>query len=115
MTATGVTTHVESGGCPGAPNMNRDEMFRFVRARDAQGVISNKLLGWEGSSTYEATGRSWNGEFYECYLCHREFNSLHGLNQHLNSPRRTSEPPLRCPDLPPWTGAPLQLHSLSIL
>lgn len=33
-----------------------------------------------------ATERSWNGYGYECYLCHREFGSLTGLNQHLKSP-----------------------------
>ena len=37
--------------------------------------------------TYIATGASWNGRGYECYLCHKVHSSLSALNQHLSSPR----------------------------
>lgn len=87
-TATGVAHHVESGSCPKARNVNRDELYKLIRSKDPEGLISKKLIGWTGSGTYEATGSSWNGQAYECYLCDRSFNQVHGLNQHLNSPVR---------------------------
>ncbi|KAJ6515271.1 hypothetical protein C8R45DRAFT_1058543 [Mycena sanguinolenta] len=31
--------------------------------------------------------RAWNGDAYECYLCHHEFRTLQDLNTHLASPR----------------------------
>ncbi|KAH8916944.1 zinc finger protein [Atractiella rhizophila] len=34
---------------------------------------------------------SWNGDAYECYLCHSEFRTLTSLNQHLASPRHADE------------------------
>lgn len=87
-TATGVAHHVERGSCPQAAQINRDELYKFIRAKDPQGLISKKLIGWTGSSQYEASDRAWNGYAYECYLCHRDFSQLRGLNQHLNSPTR---------------------------
>lgn len=68
-----------------AQNLDRDELYKFVRRKDPNGHISKNLIGWEGSSQYEATGYSWNGYGFECYLCDREFTTLNGLNQHLNS------------------------------
>jgi len=87
-TATGVVNHLESGTCPQAYNLNRDEVYRFVRSRDPEGWITKRLIGWSGSPSYEADGRAWNGVAYECYICHREFSNLRGLNSHLNSPVR---------------------------
>jgi hypothetical protein len=88
-TATGVAHHLETGSCERAPQVNRDRLYELVRAKDPHGLISKKLIGWTGSSpTYEATARTWNGRQFECYLCHRGFGSLQGLNQHLNSPVR---------------------------
>ncbi|KAH7041524.1 uncharacterized protein B0I36DRAFT_392583 [Microdochium trichocladiopsis] len=84
--ATGVAHHLEAGSCPRAPNLNRDEIFRMLSRVDQQGAMTKKLLSWHGSTTYEATALSWNGRAYECYLCHRSFTTLHGLNQHLGSP-----------------------------
>jgi hypothetical protein len=47
-----------------------------------------------------ATAASWNGNSYECYLCHRGFGSLFSLNQHLASPAHKSSiyhcPNTRC-------------------
>ncbi|VUC35391.1 unnamed protein product [Clonostachys rosea] len=86
-TATGLVHHLERGACPQAP-LDRDSLYRAVRRYDPQGVVSKKLLEWNGSSSYSANDRAWNPyvEAYECYLCNRLFNTLNGLNQHLNSP-----------------------------
>ncbi|CAI4211291.1 unnamed protein product [Parascedosporium putredinis] len=84
--ATGLTHHLEKGSCPNAPGLSRDKVYEIVRSRDPQGAISKNLLGWYGSVEYAATERSWNGDAYECYICHREFNQLNSLNQHLSSP-----------------------------
>lgn len=85
-TATGVTHHVESGGCPAASNLNRDQIYRFIRSKDPNGVISKKLLEWHGSYECEVNEQAWNGYAYQCYLCDREFERLSSLNQHVNSP-----------------------------
>ncbi|KLU85573.1 hypothetical protein MAPG_04596 [Magnaporthiopsis poae ATCC 64411] len=84
--AAGVVSHLEAGGCPNARHLSRDALYRFVRSRDPHGIISKRLIGWHGESQFEATDRTWNGYGYECYFCHREFNKLHSLNQHLSSP-----------------------------
>ncbi|KAI1143144.1 hypothetical protein F5Y05DRAFT_143730 [Hypoxylon sp. FL0543] len=86
-TATGLAHHLERGSCPQASFLNRDEVYKVVRSKDPTGVISKKLIGWHGSPTFEASSSTWNGRFYECYLCHNNFTTLNGLNQHLNSPR----------------------------
>ncbi|KAI6525175.1 hypothetical protein MCOR05_009532, partial [Pyricularia oryzae] len=39
ITATGIVNHLESGTCPNTQNLSRDAFYRFVRSRDAQGVI----------------------------------------------------------------------------
>ncbi|TLD19069.1 hypothetical protein PspLS_09810 [Pyricularia sp. CBS 133598] len=44
-TATGIVYHLESGGCPNAQNLSRDAVYRLVRRRDPQSVISKKLIG----------------------------------------------------------------------
>ncbi|KAK4182043.1 hypothetical protein QBC35DRAFT_510683 [Podospora australis] len=86
-TATGLTHHLERGACPKASHLNRDQIYNFVRIKDPNGLISKKLLAWAGSDiTHEATERAWNGRSWECYICHRGFNTLKSLNQHLASP-----------------------------
>ncbi|KAI5924862.1 hypothetical protein F4810DRAFT_709053 [Camillea tinctor] len=87
-TATGLTYHLETGSCSSAANVNRDVLYKFVRSKDPGGMMTKNLIGWTGSSQYEANDRSynWYREGYECYLCHRLFSNLHSLNQHLNSP-----------------------------
>ncbi|KAI6445194.1 hypothetical protein PoMZ_13544 [Pyricularia oryzae] len=97
-TATGIVYHLESGSCPNAQNLSRDEVFRLVRSRDPQGVISKKLIGWTGDVEYEATHHAWNGYGYECYLCHRVFHQIHSLSQHLNSPAH-QQAYYHCPNL----------------
>ncbi|KAG2341971.1 hypothetical protein BDR05DRAFT_976668 [Suillus weaverae] len=39
---------------------------------------------------------SWNGQAYECVLCHTQFRALMDLNRHLTSPRH-QEKVYRCP------------------
>ncbi|KAI1174358.1 hypothetical protein F4777DRAFT_554212 [Nemania sp. FL0916] len=85
-TAAGLAHHLERGSCLYAPNLNRDKVYRLVRKIDPQGYVAKNLLGWEGSVTYTASERSWNGYYYQCYFCHRNFNTLYSLNQHLASP-----------------------------
>ncbi|XXG94293.1 hypothetical protein Hte_000547 [Hypoxylon texense] len=97
-TATGLAHHLESGGCAHASSLNRDEVYKAVRAKDPGGLISKKLIGWHGSSpTYEATGMAWNGSAWECYFCHRNFLRVESLNQHLNSPAH-QQPLYHCPN-----------------
>lgn len=72
--------------------MNRDTLYKFVRAKDPHGVISKNPIGWHEEPTYEATGRTWNGYGFECYFCDRHFSQLSGLNQHLSSPVRKYNP-----------------------
>ncbi|TLD14079.1 uncharacterized protein PgNI_02859 [Pyricularia grisea] len=97
-TATGIVYHIESGGCPNTQNFSRDAVYRLVRSRDPQGIISKKLIGWTGGDEYEATDRTWNGYGYECYLCHRIFPKIHSLNQHLKSPAH-QQSYYHCPNL----------------
>lgn len=87
-TATGMVHHLENGACRNAPGLTRDDIYRIVRRKDPNGIISKKLIGWEGESgaQYEASDRAWNGHAWECYFCHRGFRTLNSLNQHLNSP-----------------------------
>ncbi|KAI4863443.1 hypothetical protein F4820DRAFT_450015 [Hypoxylon rubiginosum] len=97
-TATGLAHHLESGGCPRAPSLDRDGVYKAVRAKDPGGLISKKLIGWHGSTpTYEATSMAWNGRAYECYFCHRGFRQINSLNQHLNSPAH-QQPLYHCPN-----------------
>jgi hypothetical protein len=55
---------------------------------DRNNVITRPMIELPGYSNFEtiATGRSWNGSGYECYLCHRELTSLNGLSIYLKSP-----------------------------
>jgi len=84
-TANGMVHHLERGACPDAPFLGRDEIFRFVRSKDPSGIISKKLLEWEGDSTYEVGDSSWNGYAWECYFCDKTFASRRDVTQHLNS------------------------------
>ncbi|KAK4153987.1 hypothetical protein C8A00DRAFT_43171 [Chaetomidium leptoderma] len=84
-TATGMVHHLERGCCPRAPELDRHEIYRLVHSRDPNATISKHSLQLD-TTTYSATERAWNGRYYECYLCHRQFNQLSGLNQHLSSP-----------------------------
>jgi Zinc-finger double-stranded RNA-binding/Zinc-finger of C2H2 type len=85
--------HFESGTCPS--RMTREQLNRFVVRVDTNNYITNParlLTGPLGrseppaSTVTWATGRSWNGYAYQCFLCNRTFDTLPRLNQHLQSP-----------------------------
>jgi hypothetical protein len=85
--------HFESGTCPS--RMTREELNRLVVRADTNNYITNParlLTGPLGrseppaSTVTWATGRSWNGYAYQCFLCNRTFDTLARLNQHLQSP-----------------------------
>ncbi|KAK1776525.1 hypothetical protein QBC45DRAFT_357274 [Copromyces sp. CBS 386.78] len=92
-TATGLTHHLESGGCRMAPALNRDKIYQIVRQKDPHGYISKNLIGWTGeesSNRYKATDRAWNGHGWACALCSRVCSTRDGLDKHLNSPAHYS-------------------------
>ncbi|KAJ5655950.1 hypothetical protein N7507_007900 [Penicillium longicatenatum] len=88
VTASGASHHVETGSCPNAPNLNRESLLKIIQASDSQGLIANKQIGWhkEENIEYMVTNRAHNGYLWECYICHREFNTSRALTQHINSP-----------------------------
>jgi hypothetical protein len=88
VTASGLSHHLETGSCGKAPFLNRESILALIRQRDPHGVITTKQIGWhpEAAVSYEGTHRAFNGDAWECYICHRGFDSLRGLNQHVNSP-----------------------------
>jgi C2H2-type zinc finger protein len=99
-TYTGLSHHLEAGSCPNARNVNRENVYKFVRSRDENHVITTKQIGWHigvDNVVYEASSRAFNGYSWECYLCHRTFGSNTALNQHLNSPAHKSNL-YRCPN-----------------
>ncbi|KAK6437634.1 hypothetical protein LTR95_006163 [Oleoguttula sp. CCFEE 5521] len=87
-TASGATHHVETGSCPKARNINRENLHTFIDERDTSSIITNKQIGWHtnDNESFVAGEASWNGHAYECYLCRRDFKTLRSLNQHLDSP-----------------------------
>ena len=87
-TATGVIHHLETGSCPKARNLDHATILAEIRRRDPHHVIVKKLLTYPSSTPTITTVTSacWNGNGYECYLCHREFRTLRSLDQHVNSP-----------------------------
>ncbi|EGC48988.1 conserved hypothetical protein [Histoplasma capsulatum var. duboisii H88] len=97
--ASGVSHHLERGACPRAPNLNRESILRAVRDRDPHGVITNRQIEWHGESSVEylATDHAYNGSFWECYICHRQFNSKGALTSHVNSPAHQQKV-YRCPN-----------------
>lgn len=76
-----------------------------MRERDPQGVITNKQIAWHNqeTTTYSATSLAFNGAYWECYLCHRDFNTVQALNAHLNSPVHKQKV-YRCPNVPSKCG-----------
>ncbi|KAL4912029.1 hypothetical protein BDW62DRAFT_195537 [Aspergillus aurantiobrunneus] len=81
-TASGLSHHLETSSCPNAPHLSRETIYRMVRKRDPHGVITHKQIGWidEENAHYSATTKTWNGDGYECYLCHREFRYITALD-----------------------------------
>ncbi|EPE24819.1 C2H2 and C2HC zinc finger [Glarea lozoyensis ATCC 20868] len=86
-TASGLTIHLESGTC--SSGLNRQKINTMMRQMDKNNVITKPMItmpGYENASNMVATEHAWNGDGYECYLCHREFDRLSGLNNHMRSP-----------------------------
>ncbi|OOQ90548.1 zinc finger protein [Penicillium brasilianum] len=88
VTASGLVHHIESGACPQAPVLDRATIIRMVQQSDPHGIITNKAIEAPEQTAvqYQATSRAYNGTYWECYICHKFFNTSQALNQHLNSP-----------------------------
>ena len=89
VSRSALVLHLESGSC--RSGMNRATVVKYVRQYDTNNIITDpsRLLTSGTASDniqYYASDRSWNGNDYECYLCHRNYASLKALNQHLGSP-----------------------------
>ncbi|KAL2260050.1 hypothetical protein VTK26DRAFT_6079 [Humicola hyalothermophila] len=99
-TAGAVTRHLEENECPRAPFINRDKVYKIIRAKDPYGTISKSLLSGQGSDQYQASGDwFWNGYAYEWHPYPSEFSQLQGHNQHLNSPDHQEDQDLyHCPN-----------------
>ena len=88
VTASGLSHHLETGSCPNAPHLNRESIHRIIRKRDPSGLITKKQITYGDSNvTYSATDRAFNGNDWECYICHQIFGKITSLEQHLNSPK----------------------------
>ena len=87
--ASGVSHYLESGSCPNEPRANRESMFRALRQRDRNGIITNNLLEWHEGTW--STKDTWNGHTYQCYLCRRGFAAVGDLDSHLKSPAHMQE------------------------
>lgn len=88
-TASGVSHHLETGSCPSARGLNRENIYRELRRRDPNGAITGRLLEYPTERSLSASWdpvSAWNGhDGYECYLCHRVFSAPQGLRQHITS------------------------------
>ncbi|KAL3458072.1 hypothetical protein BJX64DRAFT_280130 [Aspergillus heterothallicus] len=86
-TASGLTHHLETGSCSGAPQMNRQTIYRMVSSLDAKKLLTNQR-SWQddANAQYFVTSKAWNGSGWECYMCHKRFTKRAGLESHLNSP-----------------------------
>ncbi|KAI0791144.1 hypothetical protein C8Q75DRAFT_759659 [Abortiporus biennis] len=108
--------HFESGTCPSG--VNRERLNRFAIQMDRSHVITNpsRLISYDSTSNTSsqlwATERTWNGDAYECFLCHREFRSLSAINAHLHSPAHEDKI-YRCPTA--WQGCNMQFKTISAL
>ncbi|PGH11809.1 hypothetical protein AJ80_06967 [Polytolypa hystricis UAMH7299] len=88
-TASGLSHHLEAGACTSARSLNRESIHHIIRERDPNGLITSKQIGWhtgEMNSTYSSTSSAYNGDSWECYICHREFKTVKSLDSHINSP-----------------------------
>jgi Zinc-finger of C2H2 type len=87
--------HLEAGSC--RSGIKRSDVNAYVRSRDTSNYITDpSRLLTASDTTYYATGASWNGRAYECYLCPNEYRTLSALNQHLASPKHQAKI-YRCP------------------
>ncbi|KAM0750847.1 hypothetical protein T439DRAFT_314239 [Meredithblackwellia eburnea MCA 4105] len=97
-------SHWESSSC--SSGMTRQRLDAYIRTQDASRAITNPRYMITNSdqdtaitTPYIASQQSWNAQKrkYECYFCHKLFNHLPQLNQHLASPKHTGNKLYRCP------------------
>lgn len=101
----GLTTHLETSGCPDAPSLNRDTIFAIVRQRDPRGLISKdttSLRDWQSSDQaqrWKASDSAYNGSGWACGFagCGRVCRKRKDLDRHLNSPAHYT-PVYHCPN-----------------
>ncbi|TCD67479.1 hypothetical protein EIP91_012340 [Steccherinum ochraceum] len=119
VSSSGLIAHCESGACPSG--VSRQAVDRLVVALDRNNVITNPARLLAGPAGFYApplltsswaTAKSWNGDAYECVVCHREFRSLNALNSHLQSPVH-QERIYRCPTGKPGNGCGTEFKTLS--
>lgn len=115
--AAALISHLEFGAC--SSKMNRNKINQLAVDLDRTNVITNPLRLLRAPDGYAApphpiiniaTELSFNGQAYECFLCHREFKKLEGLNQHLVSPVHEAAI-YRCPQQ--WQGCNTEFRTLS--
>lgn len=97
VSPSAVVLHLEAGRCPSG--VNRALIDKYIIDNDIHNVITNPrrmITGGASGGSYIpppiniATPAAWNGQAYECYLCHSTFRALNALNQHLASPRHST-------------------------
>ncbi|EOD52465.1 putative zinc finger protein [Neofusicoccum parvum UCRNP2] len=103
-TASGLSAHLESSGCPSAGSLNRANIHDKVCHRDPNGRITEKQLQQLMPENIQAVVESqwnpssaFNGNGYECYICHRSFVRPEYLRQHVYSPVH-QQPLYHCPN-----------------
>ncbi|KAF9476271.1 hypothetical protein BDN70DRAFT_184669 [Pholiota conissans] len=85
---SGVALHIESG----CHTITRHQVTAAISVKRITGPVQPPTT----HTTYIATEASFDGTKYECILCTRRFDTLRGLNAHLNSPAHDDEE-FRCP------------------
>ncbi|KAF9807915.1 hypothetical protein IEO21_08032 [Rhodonia placenta] len=119
ISGAGLLLHLESGMCPS--KLTRERINQLAVHYDRTNVITNASRLVAGPDGYAmpqppvisiATSLSFNGQNYECFLCHREYKTLDRLNQHLSSPAHDDEI-YRCPKA--WDGCGAEFRTLSAL
>lgn len=97
ISPSGFALHIESG----CHTFTRHHVTAAVHSLQIVPNISiKKVKGADhpppSLTTNVATEASFNGSAYDCFLCHRQFKFLSGLNGHLNSPAHDDDE-FRCP------------------
>ena len=84
----GLAHHLESGSCVSAPQLDRESLFRIIRERDVDGVLTRANIAYGPSTvSYEVNAcYDYNRRAWVCYICQQGFTSPHGLDQHVRSP-----------------------------
>ncbi|KAF9805513.1 hypothetical protein IEO21_09011 [Rhodonia placenta] len=117
--AAGLVAHLESGAC--RAKFKREHVNHIAVDLDKTNVVTNPARLVQGADgpipppravTSPATALSFNGDGFECSLCHREFVTLAALNDHIASPTH-DEKMYRCPK--EWAGCGKEFSALSIL